>query len=146
MYKVHKQISACVLVVLCVSRFALPCCINMSVAILMDRSPRDLPFIINRTIGVINIGMEKAREIVKDSVNLKFILRYADVPTCSSLKFGALAAEVYHDNEMHAIIGPGKPLDFISSVVCEQHRSRPAFASAQSDQRLCYSLFEKKRM
>ena len=28
-------------------------------------------------------------------------------------------------------------------VVCEQQRRRPAFASAQSDQRLCYSLFEK---
>ena len=25
--------------------------------------------------------------------------------------------------------------------VCEQHRRRPACASAQSDQRLCYSLF-----
>ena len=113
MCKVHRQISACLVVVLCLSRFALPCCINMSVAILMDRSPRDLPFIINRTIGVINIGIEKAREIVKDSVNLNFILRYADVPTCSSLKFGALAAGVYHSNEIHAIIGPGKRLDFI---------------------------------
>ena len=109
----HKQISACLMIALCVSRFALPCCINMSVAILMDRSPRDLPFIINRTIGVINIGMEKAREILKDSVNLNFILRYADVPTCSSLKFGALAAEVYHNNEIHAIIGPGRRLSFM---------------------------------
>ena len=27
--------------------------------------------------------------------------------------------------------------------VCEQHRCRPACASAQADQRLCYSLFEK---
>ena len=26
---------------------------------------------------------------------------------------------------------------------CEQHQRRPACASAQSDQRLCYSLFEK---
>ena len=30
----------------------------------------------------------------------------------------------------------------LSSRVCEQHRPRPACASAQSDQRLCYSLFE----
>ena len=30
----------------------------------------------------------------------------------------------------------------LSSGVCEQHRRRPACASAQSDQRLCYSLFE----
>ena len=31
----------------------------------------------------------------------------------------------------------------LSSGVCEQHRRRPACASAQSDQRLCYSFFEK---
>ena len=28
----------------------------------------------------------------------------------------------------------------LSSEVCEQHRRRPACASAQADQRLCYSL------
>ena len=31
----------------------------------------------------------------------------------------------------------------LSSGVCEQHRRRPACASAQSDQRLCYSLCGK---
>ena len=31
----------------------------------------------------------------------------------------------------------------LSSVVCEQQRRRPACTSAQSDQRLCYSLFGK---
>ena len=31
----------------------------------------------------------------------------------------------------------------LSSEVCEQHRCRPVCASAQSDQRLCYSLFGK---
>ena len=31
----------------------------------------------------------------------------------------------------------------LSSEACEQHRCRPACASAQSDQRLCYSLFGK---
>ena len=31
----------------------------------------------------------------------------------------------------------------LSSGVCEQHRRRPACASAQSDQHLCYSLFGK---
>ena len=31
----------------------------------------------------------------------------------------------------------------LSSGGCEQHRCRPACASAQSDPRLCYSLFEK---
>ena len=34
----------------------------------------------------------------------------------------------------------------LSSGVCEQHRRRPACASAQSDQRLCYSLFGKYHM
>ena len=34
----------------------------------------------------------------------------------------------------------------LSSGVCEQHRRRPACASAQSDQRLCYSLFGKHHM
>ena len=34
----------------------------------------------------------------------------------------------------------------LSSGACEQHRRRPACASAQSDQRLCYSLFEKYHM
>ena len=31
----------------------------------------------------------------------------------------------------------------LSAGVCKQHRRRPACASAQSDQRLCCSLFEK---
>ena len=31
----------------------------------------------------------------------------------------------------------------LSSEVCEQHRCRPACASAQSDQRLCYSHIGK---
>ena len=31
----------------------------------------------------------------------------------------------------------------LSSVVCEQQRRRPACATTQSDQRLCYLLFEK---
>ena len=31
----------------------------------------------------------------------------------------------------------------LSSGVCEQHRRRPACASVQSDQQLCYSRFEK---
>ena len=31
----------------------------------------------------------------------------------------------------------------LSSGVCQQQRRRPACASAQTDQRLCYSLFRK---
>ena len=34
----------------------------------------------------------------------------------------------------------------LSSGVCEQHRRRPACASAQTDLRLCYSLFGKFHM
>ena len=34
----------------------------------------------------------------------------------------------------------------LSSGVYEQHRRRPACASAQSDQRLCFSLFGKYQM
>ena len=34
----------------------------------------------------------------------------------------------------------------LSSGVCEQHRRRPACASAQSDQRLCYSQFGNYRI
>ena len=34
----------------------------------------------------------------------------------------------------------------LSSTTCEQHRHRPACASAQSDQRLCFSLFRKYHM
>ena len=34
----------------------------------------------------------------------------------------------------------------LSSGVCEQHRRRPAYASAQSDQRLCYSRIGKYYM
>ena len=35
------------------------------------------------------------------------------------------------------------PRENLTLVVCEQQRRRPACASAQSDQRLCYSLFWK---
>ena len=34
----------------------------------------------------------------------------------------------------------------LSSVVCEQHKRRPACASAQSDHPLCFSLFGKYHM
>ena len=34
----------------------------------------------------------------------------------------------------------------LPSGVCEQHRGRPACASAQSDQRLCYSRFGKNHI
>ena len=37
-------------------------------------------------------------------------------------------------------------LKLLSSVVCEQGRRRPARASAQSNQRLCYSLIDNYRI
>ena len=46
-----------------------------------------------------------------------------------------------HDNNKWALTREN-----LSSRVCEQHRRRPACASAQSDQRLCYSLFGKYHM
>ena len=36
----------------------------------------------------------------------------------------------------------GPTRENLSLGVCKQHRRRPACASAQSDQHLCYSLFE----
>ena len=39
------------------------------------------------------------------------------------------------------IIGPRR--ENLSLGFCEQHRHRPSCASAQSDQRLCYSRFGK---
>ena len=84
-------------------------CPNITVAVFMERSAvMDFVFQINRSIGIVEIAINKSREILKDSANLNFIIRYADVVTCTALEWGALAAEVYHNNEIHAIIGPGK--------------------------------------
>ena len=41
--------------------------------------------------------------------------------------------------EVKTISGPRREKTCLRGV-CEQHRRRPACASAQSDQRLCYSL------
>ena len=54
---------------------------------------------------------------------------------------------VCHGNEMdckHMVWASTQ--ENLASGVCEQHRRRPACASAQSDQRLCYSLFEKNHI
>ena len=86
---------------------------NITVAVIMERAQVDLPFGINRSIGVINMAMDKAQSIVRHSVNLNFLVRYLDVRTCTSRKFGALAAEMYHDNGIHGIIGPGSLCFFV---------------------------------
>lgn len=94
---------------------------NITVAYITERSYiTDMPFIINRTIGLIDIAMAKAQEIVKDVAHLDFIVRYADVPACTPFKFGALAAEIYHTTEIQAILGPGTLLvylDFLHSFL-----------------------------
>ena len=91
------------------SNLALSCCVNITVAVLVERSPVfDFPFQINNSIGIIELAMNKTQEMVGHSANLKFIVRYADVPACTSLLWGALAAKIYHTNEIHAFIGPGK--------------------------------------
>ena len=93
---------------LCLNNVVSACCVNVTVAILMERSSKtDMPFLINRTLGLVNTATAKSKEIVKHSANLNFILRYADVPACTSLKWGALASELYHNNDIHAVIGPG---------------------------------------
>ena len=90
----------------CVSSYEL----NVTVAYLTESSIQDIPFTINRTIGLVNSAMDKAREIVGDKINLTFVVRYADIPGCTSLKFGALASELYYNMKIDAIIGPGKPI------------------------------------
>ena len=89
------------------TKCAMACCVNITVAVLLERSVNDIPFSINRTIGLIEIAINKSRDMLQQSVHLEFIIRYADVPTCTALEWGALAADIYHNNEIHAIIGPG---------------------------------------
>ena len=87
----------------------LPSSVNITIAYLTERSSTfDLPTMYNRTIGLVAIAYNKAREIVEHSVNLNLVTSTADVPGCTALEWGALAAEVYHSHEIHAIIGFGK--------------------------------------
>ena len=89
-------------------------CPNITVAVFMEKfQVADAPFQINRSIN-------KSRQILKDSANLNFIIRYADVVTCTALEWGALAAEVYHNNEIHSIIGPGKYQQALHVQCCKR--------------------------
>ena len=57
-----------------------------------------------------------------------------------------IRADLLHPGKLYVIFVSkiwASTRENLSSGVCEQHRRRPACASAQSDQRLCYSLFEK---
>lgn len=85
------------------------CCVNVTVVYVTERSAiTDLIFMINRTVGLTNIAMKKAQEIVQQKVNLNFIMKIVDLPGCTPMKFGALVSELYHTHEIDAIIGPGK--------------------------------------
>ena len=106
------------LLITCLRNSVYPCCVNVTVAYVTERaSITDVPFMINRTVGLIEIAMAKAKEIVKHAVNLNFLMRIADIPGCTPMKFGALVAETYHSNDLAAIIGPGNYtyITFVSS-------------------------------
>ena len=91
-----------------VAAFTSVCGVNITVALVHERSAgEDLPFTINRTIGILQIAMAKSREIVQETVNLNFIIRPADTRGCTTLQFGALVAELYHRDNIDAVIGPG---------------------------------------
>ena len=103
-----KHLAISLMLICCGSHLACCCCVNITVAVLVERSAvLDFPFQLNRTVGIIELAMDKTREMVGHAANMNFIIRYSDVPTCTSLHWGALAAEIYHNNEIHAIIGPG---------------------------------------
>ena len=97
----------CSVLTLCTGN-CIPSCQNITVAIILERSAvLDMPFTINRTIGIIELAKTTARAITKDVSNLEFIVRFADVPNCVTEQWGALAADIYHNNNIQAIIGPG---------------------------------------
>ena len=101
-----KVIVICLLLIWCESNLAVSCCINMTVIVLVEQAFPDGPFSINNSIGIIELGVEKAREMVEHSVNLNFVVRHKKI-RCVGLEWGALSAELYHTHNVHAIIGPG---------------------------------------
>ena len=107
MRQFRSYVILCSVLTLCTGNF-IPSCQNITVAIILERSAvLDMPFTINRTIGIIELAKTTARAIMKDMANLEFIVRFADVPNCVTEKWGALAADIYHNNNIQAIIGPG---------------------------------------
>ena len=65
----------------------------------------------------------------------------ADFPNIVSLEF--LNLPDYNRCNLFEEIIWALTRENLSFGVCEQHRGRPACTSAQSDQRLCYSLIGK---
>ena len=106
---VQAGLSYFLVVFMSASNIGQGCRVNITVAVLVESSSvLDFPFQINRTVGIIEQATEKARDILAGTAHLEFIIRQADVPTCTSLLWGALVADVYYGNDIHAIIGPGK--------------------------------------
>lgn len=102
------QLELYALTCLFATAFTTVCCVNITVALVHERSAgEDLPFTINRTIGILQMAMTKAKEIVQGTVKLNFIIRPADTIGCTTLQFGALVAELYHRDKIDAVIGPG---------------------------------------
>ena len=86
---------------------------NITIGILVERSTiLDFPFGINRTIGLINIGVSRMREILAGKgVNIELIVTPGDSVTCTAERWGSFAAELYHHQHVAAFIGPGKPFE-----------------------------------
>ena len=85
-------------------------CVNVTVVYLTEQSTQEGRVFIaglKRTSGLVDRAVSKAREIVGDSVNLNFIVNPVEISGCTSLKFGAIISELYYNNDIHAIVGPG---------------------------------------
>ena len=90
---------------------------NITVVYMTERSStRDFHVLINRTIGLVKMAAEKSKEIVKHTANLNFIIRHVDFHGCTALQWGALAAEMYYNKKIDAILGPGKQVFIFKSV------------------------------
>ena len=103
----------CLVLIIIVEMLARTCCLNITIGVLVERSDiLDFPFSINRTKGLIDIAINKTRDIIQDRANLDYVIVPCDVPTCVASKWGALFSEMYHKYRPHAVIGPGKEIPF----------------------------------
>ncbi|XP_045198693.2 atrial natriuretic peptide receptor 1-like isoform X2 [Mercenaria mercenaria] len=84
------------------------CCVNITIGLLLERSVDvDFPFSINRTRGLISVAINQTQELLKNIVNLDYIIMPVDVPTCTAMEWGAAFAEMYFTHKPHVLIGPG---------------------------------------
>ena len=124
MKRYQDKIIVCVVLMMLANYCAPSSKQNVTVVYMTERSNIvDLSGMINRTIGLVQMAVEKSKEIVKHTANLDILVKFADVPGCIPLQWGALAAEMYHINKIDAILGPGKQLLFhirsnVNTIVC----------------------------